>query len=89
MSQGRPKRRSSARPHSPRFILTPLWRAFSKVCGYGLRFRRIRVDAKLGVTATKYLQIETNPPDTCRHSLNAIDVMAFSYFNFKKVLAWF
>ena len=29
-----------------RFQKFPLWRAFSKVCGYGVRFRRIRVDDK-------------------------------------------
>ena len=27
-----------------RFQKFPLWRAFSKVCGYSVRFRRIRVD---------------------------------------------
>ena len=29
---------------SLRFQKFPLWRAFSKVCGYSVRFRRIRVD---------------------------------------------
>ena len=33
-------------PDSLRFQKFPLWRAFSKVCGYGVRFRRIRVDDK-------------------------------------------
>ncbi len=33
-------------PDSLRFQKFPLWRPFSKVCGYGMRFRRIRVDAK-------------------------------------------
>ena len=33
-------------PDSMRFQKFPLWRAFSKVCGYGVRFRRIRVDDK-------------------------------------------
>ena len=27
-------------------VMFPLWRPFSKVCGYRMRFRRIRVDAK-------------------------------------------
>ena len=33
-------------PDSLRFQKFPLWRAFSNVCGYGVRFRRIRVDDK-------------------------------------------
>ncbi len=33
-------------PDSLRFQKFPLWRPFSKVCGYRMRFRRIRVDAK-------------------------------------------
>ena len=33
-------------PDSLRFQKFPLWRPFSKVCGYSMRFRRIRVDAK-------------------------------------------
>ena len=33
-------------PDSLRFQKFPLWRAFSKVCGYGVRFGRIRVDDK-------------------------------------------
>ena len=32
------------RLHSLRFQKFPLWRAFSKVCGYSVRFRRIGVD---------------------------------------------
>ena len=33
-------------PDSLRFQKFPLWRAFSKVCGYDVRFRRIRVADK-------------------------------------------
>ncbi len=41
----------AARPHVSGFVAfskvsTLVWRPFSKVCGYRVRFRRIRVDAK-------------------------------------------
>ena len=48
-------------------VMFPLWRPFSKVCGYRMRFRRIYV-WMLSVTATKCLRIQTNP-DTCGRGL--------------------
>ena len=33
-------------PDLLRFQKFPLWRPFSKVCGYGRRFHQIRIDAK-------------------------------------------
>ena len=50
-------------PNSLRFQKFPLYRAFSKVYGYGLCFDWILVDA-VNVPATKCLRMPTNP-DTC------------------------
>ena len=53
-------------PDSLRFQKFPLWRAFSKVCGYGVRFRRIRVDDKRN---RNKMFADTNEPDTCGRGL--------------------
>jgi hypothetical protein len=50
-----------------RIRCVPPWRPFSKVCGLGVRFRRIRVEARH--IRKKCLQIQTHP-DTCGRGLN-------------------
>ena len=64
-------------PDSLRFQKFPLWRPFSKVCGYRMRFRRIRVDAKRNrdkmlADTNEFGYVWTGPMTLCRYGLRAL-----------------